>query len=354
MIGIKRLMLSLSKKIKRYKQNKNIKKYKFVHIMVNNKFNKPFVDFLNRNFDTKEHLVLCKRWYEYPFPQGKNVIEINSLKHLNFQSAEKIFCHSLFDGELVDYLYTHQDILKEKAYWQIWGGDLYNAPRDDKNDFVRTNVFAYITGGDRKIVADVYGGKQKRFFSASYIFPVNLDMLNSVKKQKHEGLVIQINNSCDGSTLEMLDILAKFKDENIIIKTILSYGKLEFKEQIIQKAREIYGVKFQYIDKMLPPNEYSQHLANIDILILNQKRQQGVGNTQASLYLGNKVFIRSDVTTYKDFNSFGIKIYDTKEIVDLAFNELISYPEKDINTTLIRNFIDETIIKDSWKSIFEN
>ena len=340
--------------------NKIIKQYRFVHLMFNDKFNKPFVDFLNRNFDIKEHLVLCKRCHnEFPFPQGDNVIEIGTLRNFNFSSVEKIFCHSLFDRELVDYLYTHQDILKEKAYWQIWGGDLYNAPRDDKNDFVRDNFRGYITDvdGDKAVLEKRYAATQnKRFYHATYTFPVGKEMVNEAKHslQKRNATIIQINNSCDDSTLEMLDILAKFKNENIIIKTILSYGKLEFKEQIIQKAREIYGVKFQYIDKMLPPNEYSQHLANIDILILNQKRQQGVGNTQASLYLGNKVFIRSDVTTYKDFNSFGIKIYDTKEIVDLAFNELISYPEKDINTTLIRNFIDETIIKDSWKSIFEN
>ena len=66
------------------------------------------------------------------------------------------------------------------------------------------------------------------------------------------------------------------------------------------------------------------------------------------------MFIRSDVTTYKDFNGFGIKIYDTKEIVNLTLNELTSYPEKNINTALVKNFIDETIIKKSWQQIFES
>ena len=38
---------------------------------------------------------------------------------------------------------------------------------------------------------------------------------------KHDGLRIQINNSCDESTLEMLEILSKFKDENITITYII-------------------------------------------------------------------------------------------------------------------------------------
>lgn len=349
---MQRLITKYKEKRKANGINKIIKRYKFIHIMFNDKFNKPFVDFLNRNFDTKEHLILCKRWHKYPFPRAENVIEIQTLKNLNFSNAEKIFCHSLFDSELVDYLYNHQDILKEKSYWQVWGGDLYEAPRDEKNDFVRENIFAYITGGDRNIIIGKYGGGQKRFFSASYIFPVGLDILNVTKKHKHKELVIQINNSCDYTTIEMLHILSKFKDRNIRIITILSYGNLEFKNNIMDIGKQVFGDKFNYINEMLSPSEYAQHLANIDILILNQRRQQGVGNTQASLYLGNKVFIRSDVTTYKDFNDLGIKIYDSKDIVNLNFDDFSSYPERKTNKQLVKNLIDESILRKSWKQIF--
>lgn len=86
-------------KLKGKKKNKNSKAInerlhnaKYVHIMHNDKFIKPFVDFLNRNFDKEEHLVLCKRWCkQFSFPEGKNVIEINSLADLKFENVEKIF-----------------------------------------------------------------------------------------------------------------------------------------------------------------------------------------------------------------------------------------------------------------------
>jgi len=131
------------------KVNKAIKQYKYIHLMYNDKFNKPFVDFLNKNFDPKEHLILCKRWIKdekvAPFPVGDNVFEIYSLFGLNFErdNIKKIFCHSMTDKEIVYYLYNHEKTLKEKTYWIIWGRDLYEAPDSEKHNFVRKNLKGY-------------------------------------------------------------------------------------------------------------------------------------------------------------------------------------------------------------------
>ena len=342
--------------------NKIIKQYRFVHLMFNDKFNKPFVDFLNRNFDIKEHLVLCKRCHnEFPFPQGDNVIEIGTLRNFNFSSVEKIFCHSLFDRELVDYLYTHQDILKEKAYWLIWGGDLYNAPRDDKNDFVRDNFRGYITDvdGDKAVLEKRYAATQnKRFYHATYTFPVGKEMVNEAKHslQKRNATIIQINNSCDDSTLEMLDILAKFKNENIIIKTILSYGKLEFKEQIIQKAREIFGDKFEYIDTLLQPQDYAKYVSENDVLVYNQNRQQGLGNSFLALSFGTKLYIRGEISTYSYLIDKGNKVFDTHKISQMDFNEFIAIDTqtKENNAKNSAKFFSDEFMKNLWEKVFDN
>ena len=46
------LLKNIQREIKKYKLkqkiNEDISKYKYVHIMYNDKFNKPFVDFLNK------------------------------------------------------------------------------------------------------------------------------------------------------------------------------------------------------------------------------------------------------------------------------------------------------------------
>ncbi len=337
--------------------NHRISKAKYIHIMFNDKFNKPFVDFLNRNFDTKKHLILCKKWYdEFEFPQGKNVIRIKRLHGLDFSNAEKVIWHSLFQE--VFYLYDHKDILREKVYWMIWGGDLYNAPRDKKNDFVRENFKGYITDvdGDIKVLNSKYNCKNRNFFNAGYTFPVTEDMINNAKKnfRKRDSLVVQINNSCDKSTLEMLAVLSKFKDKNLIVKTILSYGELEYRDKIIKKGCELFGDKFEYLDKILSPQEYANYVSENNILILNQNRQQGLGNSFLALNFGQKLFIRSEISTFEHLMSKGCIIFDTKKIVDLEYEEFF-YMEEETGKENIKNslkFFRDDYMAELWKGVF--
>ena len=351
--------MGIIKNIKNYFKekiiNKRIKQYKYVHIMFNDKFNKPFVDFLNQNFNKEDHLVLCKRWFkEFPFPLGENVIEIQTLRGLNFEKCEKVICHSLFDNELVDYLYKNKNILKEKSYWMIFGGDLYDAPRDKKNDFVRENFKGYLTKFDGDFLAKQYPIINKNYYDVNYIFPINLEYLEEQTIPKNNCIKIQINNSCDYSTLEILDVLSKFRDENIVIKTILSYGTLEYKDAIIKKGNEIFGNKFEYLDKILTPQEYVKYLAENNILILNQNRQQGIGNVISSLYLGKKCFIKKDVSTNIKLNKIGIHIYDTETISDIDFQTFIEYLDKINNSKRVKNLIEENEIKNDWLKFFKS
>lgn len=241
----------------------------------------------------------------------------------------------------------------KKAYWAIWGGDLYGAPRDEKNDYVRTNFKAYINKTDEKIARNKYNMKGN-FYDAIYVFPTSKEMLNRTVKKDKTYLQIQINNSCDESTLEVLDILAKFKDENIIVKTVLSYGALIFKESIIEKGRNIFGEKFEYIDEFFPADKYAQHLMDNDILILNQNRQQGFGNIISSLYLGKKVFIKSNISTNKYLDNQDIKIFATEDIEGMDFCEFIKYSEKETAQENVKKYLDEKYIVDLWAKIFED
>lgn len=363
---IQRLINKIKEKRKAKRINKIIRRYKFIHIMDSDKFAKPFVDFLNRNFDMKEHLVLCKRTDrdEFPFPHGENVIEIKTLLYLKFKNNEKVFFHSLFNHESVKYLYKHKDILKEKAYWQIWGGDLYNAPRDKKNDFVRENFRAYITDvdNDKVVLEKRYATrKNKKVYHATYTFPVTINMIQQAKDslKKRNATIIQINNSCDDSTLEMLDILSKFKMKNIIVKTILSYGKLEFKQAIIDKGNAIFGDKFEFIDMILPPQDYAKYVSENDVLILNQNRQQGLGNAFLALAFGTKLYIRSEISTYDYLIQNGNKVFDITNglcgaYCHMDFVEFIAI-DKEIQQNNILNsqkFFSDEFAKKLFEKVF--
>lgn len=347
--------------LQKIKINQCLKKYKYIHLMFNDKFNKPFVDFLNRNFDNNEHLILCKKFFdEFPMPEGNNVFEIKSLKglDLNKNNIKKIICHSLFDNELIEYFYNNKKLLSAKTYWMIWGGDLYNSVIDKKNDFVRQNFKGYIsdTNGDCDVVKKKYNISNAEFYEAGYTFPITLEMFNNDNKyiKIDDCIKIQINNSCDKSTLEMLGILSKFKDETIKIKTILSYGQLEYKNEIIKKGTEIYGEKFEYLDKILSPNEYAKYISNNNILILNQDRQQGLGNSFAALHFGTKLYIKSDITTFKHFIQNNCKIFDTNKIKNMNFEEFINIDIKTKNNNINNStkFFTDEYLKELWYPIF--
>ncbi|MBO4745991.1 MAG: TDP-N-acetylfucosamine:lipid II N-acetylfucosaminyltransferase [Alphaproteobacteria bacterium] len=348
-------------KIASYTRKIKLTGYKFVHLCHNDKFIKPFVDFCNRNFDPKEHVFLCQNCFpQFEYPTGANVIPMRTLYQFDFSSKDikKIICHSLFVGGIQSFLWKNKKLLKEKCLWMIWGGDLYNAPRDEKNDYIRKNFRGYIsdTDGDIGVAIKKYDSHPAETYDAGYTFPITKEMIKNAKRIEHDYVAIQINNSADDSTLEMLDVLSKFKDENIKIKTILSYGKTEYKEQIIQKGRAIFGDKFEYLDSLMTPADYAQYMAQNDILILNQNRQQGLGNSFATLTLGGKLFIRSEITTYTHFNSKGIKVYDTNEIKDMNFEQLVEYPAdiKKANQEKTQMFFEDSYLKNLWRPVFEN
>ena len=347
-------------KILSYKRHRTVripalKKCKYVHIMHNDKFIAPFVEFMNRHFNMDEHLFLCMHTCpQFPFPTGKNVVKIRDLRgiKLNRANIKQVICHSLFIPGLVDYLYQHQDILTHKAYWCIWGGDLYNAPRDAVNDFVRKNFYAYIGLMDREYALNKYGMRDN-FYGANYIFPTLFGNDDVVIQKSEHPIRIQINNSADDSTLEMLDILSKFRDQDIEIYTILSYGKMEYRDQIIARGTELFGDKFHYLDKYLEPDEYKEFVKQNHILILNQNRQQGVGNTILNIQYGNKVFIRGDVSTYKYLNDVdGVKIFDSRKIGDMTFDEFIANDYVEQNRKNIREHTDEKLLLKLWNRCF--
>ncbi len=349
-------MVKIFSKIKNNIINYRIRHCKYVHLMFNDKFNKPYVEFLNRNFNSSEHLILCRETMNFPFPYAENVIKIKSLEEINLDvpNVKKIICHSLFDVNVLMYLYQHPDILC-KAYWVIWGGDLYNAPKDEINTFVRNNIKGYVAviDGDQGLAAQRYSQKAE-LFHAPYVDPITTDMLRNARRGKSDIQQVLINNSCDKTTLDMLDVLSKFKSENICINTILSYGDMAYKEQIVKKGQDVFGNKFNFIDTFMAPEVYTDFLAGMDVVVLNQNRQQGVGNCLAASALGAKLYVKSDLSTFSYLQQNGIMPFDTYDIENLDFSCFVQYTEntKRNNSAAAFKFFADERKASLWQQFF--
>ena len=337
------------------KARKILPTVKYVHLLHNDKFAKPFVDFLNKYFPTNEHLVLCQRTANHPFPTGPNVLEVRKFfKGINLDrpNIDKIICHSLFVGEIVDYFYEHPELLRAKAYWLIYGGDLYDATRDEKNDFVRQNFRGYLASYDAQVLRDRYNAIN--IIKVYIPCPITAEMLYIVSHVSGTCVQIQINNSCEESTLGMLEVLSRFRDRDIRITTVLSYGDMRFKDRILQLGYKLFKEKFKPILEYMPAIEYAKHLASNDIFILNQNRQQGCGNILISLCAGVKVFIKSTTTPYKTYTDDGMAIGNTDDIANMSFEEFTSRANLDKNPEIAHQYYSEEVWQKGWETALED
>ena len=307
--------------------------YKYIHILHKTIITADIVRILNKYFSSAEHAFIFNSGAKESIA-GKlfapNIFygNINTLK-IDLSNIKKIIIYGMFSPRLVQYLYNNRKLLPQ-TYWAIMGGDLYSAPNDEVNNFVRQNLKAIITTFDKDEYIKRFGAKKS--FDIVYNNPLTKYIRQPVPHKISAPYKIMVNNSTDLTTLEMLDILSKFKDENIIVITNVSYetyGQQNVKQQILKKGKEIFGKKFKPVLKWQSPQQYVKFLSSIDIYISNQNRQQGVGNMSALMLLGKKVFIKSDISSYSGFINLGIKVFDTNKIKKLSFEKFVHLSQRD-------------------------
>jgi dTDP-N-acetylfucosamine:lipid II N-acetylfucosaminyltransferase len=341
---------------------------RFVHVMHNDKFNKDYIDLINCHFDGDSHVFVFDGGYSekmFPIPDYPNVIVLrNNLQlyvlTLFFQRAEKVFFHSFFMPNLVRLLCWPGQRLR-KAYWIIWGGDMYPDRKDPKRRLRKQRIVRRLKGlvvvakGDDEVARELYG------FSGPchlgwYPNPLQKDSLDRAlaARPHNEKPVIQLNNSADESVLEGLELLAPFAPHLQEIRVIVSYGNLVVKDAIIETGRRLYGSKFTALTDYLPPQNYARLIVNTDIAVMLQPRQQGLGNIFGFLYCGAKVYVRSDVSTWNYLSGFGFTLFDSLTISGQTFEE---FAQMDANVRAKNHaasapFFDHAYLAESWRKIF--
>lgn len=302
-------------------------KNEVLHICQLDKFIPPFVDLIKENFSFSKHnFLLFGNLQTFPTKLDKNVIHLNHAYQifaliLKMNQSKKIILHSLFNPLVVFLLFLQPWLLK-KCYWIMWGGDLYYYKF--RNHTFKTNLYENI----RRVVIkrighlvtyfkEEYEIAQKSYsvcgvHHACFSYPSNIFNNIELDQEAHDSINIQIGNSATPSNQHMavLEKLAPYKDLNIKIYIPLSYGDIEYAQQVTDFARNIFGDKVVAIQQFMPLDSYKKFLSIIDIAIFNNNRQQAVGNIISLLGYGKKVFMRSDVSSWKSLNNMGLKIFD--------------------------------------------
>ncbi|TCD46992.1 TDP-N-acetylfucosamine:lipid II N-acetylfucosaminyltransferase [Chlorobium sp. N1] len=342
-----------------------------LHVATLDKFINPFIEFLRDHFDDfdRHMFYLWGDRSQYPVEKRDDVRFGEDLNNkllaygdllLKMYRADKIILHGLWNINVVKILAFNPWLLR-KCYWVIWGGDLYSfklAERDkawERREVFRRFVIkrmghlvTYIEG-DVELARKWYGARGKSHECLMYLSNVfnGLD----VPPKKSATINIQIGNSADPSNehFEMLEILEKYRDEDIRIYAPLSYGPKDHAYKVKTRGKEIFGEKFVALLDFMPYEEYLRFLGEIDIAVFNHRRQQAMGNTITLLGLGKKVYMRSDVSQWKLFDDLGVRVFDVRN-----FSLVVSYEfNADKNVENVHKYFTEETLRLQVKELLK-
>jgi hypothetical protein len=130
------------------------------------------------------------------------------------------------------------------------------------------------------------------------------------------GTNILVGNSATPSNnhLEIFDCLARLDLSGRRIIVPLSYGDLAYRDAIVSRGCELFGSAFTPLIDFLPQHEYAAITASCNIVVMNHKRQQALGNIGAGLYQGAHVFLDEACPTVDFLRSRGAFLYTTNQL----------------------------------------
>lgn len=318
---------------------------KNLHIIHKDKFDKEFIEFVNSNFEKEDHFFLVihlpnKKKYDLIEEKDSNILNFEFKNHKNMLlrkvflaiqviklykvlfflsiKSRRIFFHSIADYQIL-FLYIFRNFLK-KSYYAIWSTEKTKYENNHIFNkivkYVKGNFRGYITHirGDYEIMKERYKAKGERFDCFSY--PSNLYKeikLNKRKDISKNILNIQVGNSAQicNNHIEILEKLEKFKDKNIRLYCILSYGNDggdEYLNKVIETGKKIFKDKFIPVIDFLPSLDYINFLSEIDIAIFAHETQKAFGNISSLLSMKKTIYLKENTTTYNFFRELGVKI----------------------------------------------
>ena len=350
-----------------------------IHLMPAQKFTDKFLYFINQQFDLGSNLV-----YVYDSGDGFQCEKVDCAKYISDFEAidlsvmgdhDKFFVHGFYEKRVIDYLSRNLKAFKKNQLVLIaWGADIYNNRlllKSDHKPHLRvrllemkkkrligsSNIYMTFACADQEIIHDYYGGNGKQF-DCLYPSNANIELLDTLKSEKNESVITRIllGNSATPTNLhfEALDAMKKFGNRDIEIVCPLSYGEKEYGEQVCQYGKKLFGDKFIPITDYMSPEDYSRLLNTVSIAVFNHNRQQGTGNIEILSYLGKKLFIRSDTTTWKHYvDRDKCRFFDAKEIGNMSFSDFVRFSEEDIaiNERYFRKIWDIMYVKSLWEIV---
>jgi dTDP-N-acetylfucosamine:lipid II N-acetylfucosaminyltransferase len=116
--------------------------------------------------------------------------------------------------------------------------------------------------------------------------------------------------------LDFLEHFRKISPQFGSLVIPLSYGNEEYGDEVEKQFRESFGSKCVILREMMSPNKYFELLESVDIVVMGQLRQQGLGNILNLLSAGKTLYLDPVGVTYMHLKNTGYTIRSTRTITN--------------------------------------
>lgn len=126
-----------------------------------------------------------------------------------------------------------------------------------------------------------------------------------------------------------LDTLALLRgrlppDSRVVAPLSYGSGPAGYAEAVAEAGRAALGERFEALTGWLPIEAYNARIARCGWVLMNQRRQQAVGNICAALYRGATVYMRRDNPLYEFLGTLGIELPAIEDLETDAAAPLIT------------------------------
>lgn len=197
-------------------------------------------------------------------------------------------------------------------------------------------------------------GINKPFFNFWY-YPI--EIITDIDRSIHFPKTSMIIGNSGFKSLNHLDVFDKIKNyplANMEVIVPLNYGESKYIQEVLIEGEKDFQSKFKPLLDFMSLKDYNNILESVGVAILNNRRQQAVGNTIALLWFGAKLFLSHKNPFYSYLKRIGIYLYCYEtELNAQSCTEFLSLEEiehnrkilfKELNKEHLANLLKEQIL----------
>lgn len=193
--------------------------------------------------------------------------------------------------------------------------------------------------------------KQKKKFFNFWYYPLEIiiDIQQPIIYPK-TNIIIGNSGFKSGNHLDVFDKIKNYSLKDIEIVVPLNYGEPKYIQEVLVEGKKDFNVAFKPLLDFMPLAEYNTILESVGVAILNNKRQQAVGNTIALLWFGAKVFLSHKNPFYHYLKRIGVLVYCYEtELNEKSISQFLSLEQMEHNRIVLFQELNQANLADLLK-----